>query len=196
MLSIAVGHDVGYLTGPVAGGRESYYTGAVAAGEPAGLWYGRGAAALGLAGEVDAELLEAVYTHLCDPRDPATHTRSTWGEAEPLAAGHRRYRSAEEIYGELMVATPDANPEARAALRLQAEQSARQAVGFLDLTFSAQKSVTVLAVAFERAANEARAAGDEVAAQAWTAHQMVVEDAVQCGTCRPRPQPVAMPELD
>lgn len=25
---------------------------------------------------------------------------------------------------------------------------------------------------------------------------LVVEDAVQCGTCRPRPQPVAMPELD
>lgn len=25
---------------------------------------------------------------------------------------------------------------------------------------------------------------------------LVVEDAVQCGTCRPRPQPVPMPELD
>ena len=28
------------------------------------------------------------------------------------------------------------------------------------------------------------------------AEALVVEDAVQCGTCRPRPQPVAMPELD
>jgi hypothetical protein len=25
---------------------------------------------------------------------------------------------------------------------------------------------------------------------------LVVDDAVQCGTCRPRPSPVAMPELD
>jgi hypothetical protein len=25
---------------------------------------------------------------------------------------------------------------------------------------------------------------------------LVVEDAVQCGTCRPRPQPVPMPEMD
>lgn len=25
---------------------------------------------------------------------------------------------------------------------------------------------------------------------------LVVEDAVQCGTCKPRPQPVPMPELD
>jgi hypothetical protein len=28
------------------------------------------------------------------------------------------------------------------------------------------------------------------------AEALVVEDAVQCGNCRPRPQPVAMPELD
>jgi hypothetical protein len=28
------------------------------------------------------------------------------------------------------------------------------------------------------------------------AEALVVEDAVQCGTCRPRPHPVAMPELD
>lgn len=25
---------------------------------------------------------------------------------------------------------------------------------------------------------------------------LVVEDALQCGTCRPRPQPVPVPELD
>ncbi|WP_242624782.1 hypothetical protein [Krasilnikovia cinnamomea] len=28
------------------------------------------------------------------------------------------------------------------------------------------------------------------------AEALVVEDAVQCGTCRPRPQPIPMPELD
>jgi hypothetical protein len=28
------------------------------------------------------------------------------------------------------------------------------------------------------------------------AEALVVDDAVQCGTCRPRPHPVAMPELD
>ena len=39
----------------------------------------------------------------------------------------------------------------------------------------------------------------EAAAKAEAAKQaeaLVVEDAVQCGTCRPRPQPVPMPELD
>ncbi len=59
----------------------------MAAGEPAGLWYGAGADELGLRGEVDAELMEAVYTHLLDPRDSATASQLTWGEAAPLAAG-------------------------------------------------------------------------------------------------------------
>src|SRR5205085_5846958 len=59
VLSVAKGYDTAYLTDAVAGGREGYYTGAVAAGEPAGLWYGRGAAELGLSSEVDAELLRA-----------------------------------------------------------------------------------------------------------------------------------------
>ena len=52
MISISPGHAVDYLTGEVATGHENYYTGAVAAGEPPGFWSGRGAAALGLTGEV------------------------------------------------------------------------------------------------------------------------------------------------
>ncbi|GAA1843928.1 hypothetical protein GCM10009836_24140 [Pseudonocardia ailaonensis] len=181
MLSLAVGHDVGYLTGPVSGGREGYYTGAVAAGEPAGLWYGAGAERLGLVGEIDPDLIEAVYMHLADPRDPASRSRATWGEAALLAAPHRKYRAAEEIYGGLLAAELDAGPERRAELQTQAEASARQAVAFIDATFSAPKSVTVLGVAFERAANDARAAGDQQAAEAWTAHHRAVEDAVLAG---------------
>ena len=152
MLSIKTGHDVGYLTKAVAQAREGYYTGAVATGEPPGLWWGAGAQALGLAGEVDADLMEAVYTHLLDPRDPAAHARSSWGEADSLAGGHRRYRTAAEIYDGLVANEPTAGAERRAELLAQAERAARQAVSFIDLTFSAPKSVTVLGVAFERAA--------------------------------------------
>ena len=152
MLSIDEGHDVGYLTGAVATGRESYYTGAVAAGEPPGLWYGAGAEGLGLAGEVDADLMEAVYSHLLDPCDPASRDRETWGEAPALAKPHRKYRSADEIYAGLLEANPDAGPEERSRMRVQAERSSRQAVAFMDVTLSAPKSVTVLYVAFERAA--------------------------------------------
>ena len=181
MLSLASGHDVGYLTGPVAGGREGYYTGAVDAGEPAGLWYGAGAEALGLRGEVDAELMEAVYSHLLDPRDPAAHSRAAWGEAETLGAGHRAYRSADEVYAGLLESNPHAGPERRAELRAQAERSARQSVAFIDATFSAPKSVSVLGVAFERAAHDARQVGDDRAADAWAAHHRAVEDAVLAG---------------
>src|SRR4051812_16486315 len=181
MLSIKTGHDVGYLTKAVAQAREGYYTGAVATGEPPGLWWGAGAQALGLMGEVDADLMEAIYTHLLDPRDPAAHSRSTWGEAGSLAAGHRRYRTASEIYDGLIADEPTAGAERRAELLAQAERAARQAVSFIDLTFSAPKSVTVLAVAFERAANDAAAATDHQAAAAWSTHAKAVEDAVMAG---------------
>jgi conjugative relaxase-like TrwC/TraI family protein len=181
MLSIATGHDVGYLTGAVASGREGYYTGAVDAGEPPGLWYGAGAEGLGLAGEVDVDLMEAVYSRLLDPRDPAAHNRETWADATALAAGHRAYRGAEEIYAGLLENHPGAGPELRAELRAQAERSARQAVSFIDVTFSAPKSVTVLGVAFERMANNARAAGDDTTAAAWDEHAKAVEEAVLAG---------------
>ena len=181
VLSIKTGHDVRYLTDAVAQAREGYYTGAVATGEPPGLWWGAGAEALGLTGEVDADLMEAIYTHLLDPRDPAAHSRSTWGEAESLGAGHRRYRTATEIYDDLVAAEPTAGAERRAELLAQAERSARQAVSFIDLTFSAPKSVTVLGAAFERAANDAAAAGDHEAAAAWSTHAKAVEEAVMAG---------------
>ena len=73
MLRVRKGYDVDYyLDAAVAKGREGYYTDAVAAGEPPGLWYGRGAEALGLVGEVDPMMMKALYTHGLDPRDPAT----------------------------------------------------------------------------------------------------------------------------
>lgn len=181
MLSIAKGYDTKYLTDAVSTGREGYYTGAVAAGEPPGLWYGAGAAELGLGGQVDAGLLEAVYAGLLDPRDPAAHDRARWGEAAMLSAGHRAYRSADEIYAELLGKEPGAGPERRAELRARAESSARQAVSFYDVTFSAPKSVSVVGVAFERMATEARAAGDLDAAAAWAVLNKAVEDAVLAG---------------
>lgn len=181
MLSIATGHDIGYLTSQVAQAREGYYADAVLEGEPPGRWHGAGAAALGLTGDVDAELMEAVFTHLLDPRDPATHTRATWGQAEPLAAGHRAYRSAQQLYDAAVEREPHADPERRAELRAQAERSARQAVSFFDVTFSPPKSVSVLAVAYEKAAADARAAGDTAAERMWAAKHAAVEHAVMVG---------------
>ena len=181
MFSLAKGYSIDYLTKATAEAREGYYTNAVVAGEPAGVWHGAGAEALGLHGEVDADLMEAVYTHHLDPRDEAARSRSTWGEAATFADGHRKYDSPQDIYKQLLDQHPDAGPEERAALQAQAERSARQALKFIDATFTVTKSVTVVGVAFERAANDARAAGDLKAAAAWGEMHRAVEQAAMVG---------------
>lgn len=181
MLNIHTGHDTDYLTDAVATGREGYYTGAVAAGEPAGLWYGKGAAALGLVGEVDAEMMKALYTHGLDPTDPATASRETWHEAARFGNAPKNYKKADEIYAGLLEAHPGAGPEERAELRAQAGRSARQSVAFYDVVLSAPKSMTVAWVAYERAANDARAAGDHEAAAVWAGKAATVEEALLVG---------------
>lgn len=185
-LSVADGHDVSYLTDQVSSGRESYYTAAVDAGEPPGLWYGRGAEQLGLAGEVNADLLEAMYLHNLDPRDANAHNRSTWGLAETLGSKPKAFRPPEELYreylaNEVAAAGGDVGPERCAELRRLADRHAKQNVPFTDFTFSPQKSITVAAVAYERAANEARTRGDLEEAAEWDRKHRLVEEAVLAG---------------
>ena len=61
-VTLHAGHDVAYFTsGQGRGGcagAMSYYT---AAGEPPGQWAGKGAAALGLNGQVDPDVIERLY---------------------------------------------------------------------------------------------------------------------------------------
>src|SRR6266508_3406268 len=173
MLSISSGHRADYLTGAVASGRENYYTGAVAAGEPPGRWYGRGAEALGLSGLVDHQDMTALYEHFVDPRDPGFADPAAWGEAATLGHTGRKYLTEEEIYTTAVRAEPNASPERRAELQVEAGKRARKNVAFLDATFSVQKSVTVLHTAFE--AQEVKARGAAEAALA------ALEQAVQCG---------------
>src|SRR5829696_9155566 len=181
MLSISSGHSADYLTGQVAVGRESYYTGAVTAGEPPGVWSGRGAELLGLTGGVDAQDMTALYEHRLDPRDDRFRQPAEWGQVPTLGGALRKYRTADEVYERALVTEPGASPERREQLRLNAERTARRNVQFLDATFSAPKSVTVLAVAFERQAVNADRAGDTYPAVAWAAHRNAVEAAVLAG---------------
>jgi hypothetical protein len=195
VLTISSGHSADYLLGAVATGRENYYTGAVAAGEPPGRWYGAGAERLGLSGLVDHQDMTALYELFIDPRDPAFKNRSKWAEACTLGHPGRRYASEEELYKKALDAEPDATAERRAELRLEAGKRTRKNVAFLDATFSVQKSVTVLHTAFEaqqvaaeNAATEAEASGDQDSAEAarltaasWEAHKVAVEDAIWAG---------------
>jgi conjugative relaxase-like TrwC/TraI family protein len=181
VLSLSSGHSADYLTGAVAAGRESYYTGAVAAGEPPGRWYGAGAEALGLTGEVNTQDMTALYQHFIDPRDPAFRDPSHWAEAERLGHAGRRYVTAEQLYKQALDAEPDASPERREELRLDAGRKAPSNVSFIDATFSVQKSVTVLHAAFEAQEVSSRSSGDHKAADAWGAYREAVEAAIWAG---------------
>jgi len=58
VLSLHTGYDTAYLTDAVGTGAD-YYLGVK--GEPPGYWQGAGARALGLAGEVDADVMRRLY---------------------------------------------------------------------------------------------------------------------------------------
>ena len=186
VLGFAKGYSPKYLTQAVATGREGYYTGAVAAGEPPGQWWGSGARELGLRGEVDNQLMEAIYSRLLDPRDAAIRERERWAECATLGKPHKRYVSAQQLFEEYLQAErerlgTEPTPERREELEKKADRDSRQAIAFFDMTFSPDKSITVTWVALERAANEAAAAGDHQAAAHWSQMAKAVEEAVMQG---------------
>jgi conjugative relaxase-like TrwC/TraI family protein len=210
VLTISSGHSAEYLLDAVAAGRENYYTGAVAAGEPPGRWYGTGAERLGLSGLVDSQDMTAVYERFIDPRDEFFRDPQRWAEASTLGHTGRNYPTPDELYDAALQAEPHASAERREELRLDAAKRARRNVPFLDATFSVQKSVTVLHTAFEaqqvqaeRTVEQLRAELDAAvtdgadpariaeltrrqeeaatAAGSWRAHRDAVEDAIWAG---------------
>ena len=74
--TLHAGHDVAYFTsGPEHGGcagAMSYYT---AAGEPPGEWAGKGIATLGLAGQVDPDVIARLYRQGTGPGGQQLVTR-------------------------------------------------------------------------------------------------------------------------
>jgi conjugative relaxase-like TrwC/TraI family protein len=181
VLTISPGHSVEYLTREVASGRENYYTGAVTEGEPPGRWYGAGAEALALSGLVDHQDMHALYERFLDPRDERFRNPERWDEVPTLGHAGRKYLTAEEIYQRSLDAEPYADFERREQLRLDAAKAERRNIAFMDITYSVQKSVTVLHAAFEAQEVKACRAGDAEAAVAWAAHRKAVEDAIWAG---------------
>jgi len=181
MLTVRGGSDVRYYLDATTEPSDNYYTGASRAGDPAGRWSGRGAEALGLSGDVSSEQMQALYALRIDPRDDRFSHQAEWGEAARLGGPQRRYETAEEAYERMLAAEPDASGERREQLRLDAERSARKNVQYLDVTYSVQKSVSVLHVAFDRSRVEAARAGRHDEARAWAAHRDAVEAAIWAG---------------
>jgi TrwC relaxase len=136
--SLAKGYDPRHLSeGQAAGhaGGTKYY--AEAAGEPPGRWGGQAAAQLGLRGDVDPKVLQALYMDRVTPDGQRLDARA-----------RARYRPAEERADEAVAAYAAAHPFATEGdlerVRALERAKAQHSVPYFDYTVSAAKSVSVL----------------------------------------------------
>lgn len=167
-----------YYTAGVGSSTTAYYTDDATLGEPPGRWWGAGAEALGLTGEVDADTMAALYDHYIDPRDPNAADRRTWTEAQTLGRAPGRYRNADQIAADMLAKEPDATPERIQEIRLAAVGRARRPRTFVDLTYSPVKSVTVMHTAFAAKEAAARRDGNEAGEALWRNRREAVEQSV------------------
>jgi len=169
-VTLHAGHDVAYFTsGQDRGGcagAMSYYT---AAGEPPGQWAGKGAAALGLAGQVDPALIERLY-------------QDSIGPGGELLVKRRQSKAAAEREEAAILAYQAAHPYASATELAEVRAAGRgrdpHQVPYFDLTVSAVKSVSVLYASYRVAAKQARDRGQDVRAVAFDARSEELEDAL------------------
>ena len=146
----------------VATGRENYYTGAVAEGEPPGRWWGAGAEQLGLTGLVDAQDMRGGVRAVPRPaRTRGSTTRPGGTRCPPSDTPDAGTCPRTSCTPRRLNASR--TPRLNAALNCGSRpgKAARHNVAFFDVTFSVQKSVTLLHTAFEAQEVAARTAGDE-----------------------------------
>jgi conjugative relaxase-like TrwC/TraI family protein len=174
VLSLHTGYDTAYLTDAVGG--SDYYTGA--AGEPPGYWQGAGAAALGLAGQVDAAVMRALYHDDVGPDGQVLARRQRPGKY-PAAAGSLHKRIEAEVAEQVAAAGGIITPEEIREIRLRLRAQWRNRVPFYDYTFSVPKSVSVLWASLLQASAEAEAEHREADARLFAARAEQIRGAVK-----------------
>jgi TrwC relaxase/AAA domain len=161
---------VAYLTaGQHAGGcagAMSYYT---AGGEPPGQWAGKGAAALGLTGQVDPAVIGRLYQHNIGPGGELLVKRR-----QSPAAGERE----DAAVAAYLAAHPYATATELAEVRAAERGTDPHQVPYFDMTVDAVKSVSVLHASYRVAARQAREHGDEDQAAALDARADEIEAAL------------------
>ncbi|MGH3096450.1 MAG: MobF family relaxase, partial [Streptosporangiales bacterium] len=125
-----------------------YYMASVEGGEPPGVWFGPGAVVLGFTAgdEVTSEQMETVYGKLQHPES-----------GEQLGSKPRTYASHEQRLQQLLVAEPDPLPERRKQIEFQARKQQREPCHYYDLTYSPEKSWSVLYAGLRQAGMDAEA---------------------------------------
>ena len=169
-LALRAGHDIAYHTKRSEGGHAggmAYYTSAV--GEPPGKWAGKGAAALGLAGQdVDAEVIRRLFHEDTTPDGEriAAQKRGKF-EHTDVAAAVAAFRADHPYASETEVA------EVRAAARSQN----RNARPYFDFALGVVKSVSLLHASLIISAKLARDEGDTETAARLEAEAAAIEQA-------------------
>jgi hypothetical protein len=178
-VTLHAGHDVTYFTsGQGSGGcagAMSYYT---AAGEPPGEWAGKGAATLGLAGQIDPDVIGRLYQHNIGPSGELLVKKR-----RSKAAGDRE-QAAVTAY---LAAHPYASATELAEVRAAERGQDPPRVPYFDLTVSAVKSVSVLHASYRIAARQARQLGDRTAPPRST--RALMRSRPRCWTPRVKPSP-------
>ena len=195
-LALRAGRDIAYHTSRMGGavGAMAYYTGAE--GEPSGQWAGKGAAALGLAGAVDPEVIHRLFQQHIGPdgenltpgkRDARLDAEVTaWRAAHPDAtpdevAGYRKAVQA-RLLEEAVTAWKAAHPFASGTevAEFRAGQMAKNSTSrpYFDFALGLVKSASVLHASLAISARSAREAGDGVAADRLQAEADDIERAV------------------
>ena len=180
-MTVATGFDVDYYLDQV--GADYYLT---ATGEPPGVWAGQGAEALGLRGQVggdtaSAKTMRALFHYGIGPDGVPLASRQRAPKYPPRAV----YAQVEEAIAKRIAALGRfATPEERREIRLQERARMRTSTPYYDMTFSAEKSVSLLYAGLLAAAQQARDQGDEREAERLGAEAGRVEAAVMAGADR------------
>jgi AAA domain-containing protein/TrwC relaxase len=155
-LALRAGRDIDYHTGRQGGGHVggvAYYYGA--AGEPPGQWAGKGAAALGLSGEVDPVVIRNLFHGDVTPD----------GEVLPGRKTTKRQAADEEsAVAGFLVKHPFASATELAEVRASARSKTSVSRPYFDFALGAAKSVSVLHISLLVSARRARERGDPDAA--------------------------------
>ena len=175
MLSLHTGYDTAYLTDAVGTGAD-YYLGVE--GEPPGYWQGAGARALGLTGQVDADVMRRLYHEDIGPDGQVLGRRQR--KANYPEAGGSLYKRVEDEVARVRAERGRFfTPEEERALRLKLRSAYRTVVPFYDYTYSPPKSVSVLWASLLAASAEAEAEGREADAKRFAERAAQVRGAVK-----------------
>src|ERR1700745_2689201 len=174
-VTIKTGFDVDYYLDQVG---ADYYLNA--AGEPPGIWAGSAAPGLGLSGEVDPDVMRALYHD-----DVAPGGVLLTSQKGPRYGPRRTYQQVQEaiekrIEAELGELAPHM-PERGRKIRLEERAKTRTRTPYYDMTFSAEKSVSLAFAGLMAAARTAQDEGREQNAERLQARARSVEAAVMTG---------------